>query len=139
MREMYGMNHMTTLYLQIITHGPIDTSVLYAQERHRSQLVYSGQETEVLKCWEHYRSLGGWPVDPRIVDYVYRAGLFYLTQVQWIRLDWALTTALAERWRSETLTFHLKHGETTITLQDVAVLMGLPIDGDAVIGNTSLD
>ncbi|MQL94922.1 hypothetical protein Taro_027582 [Colocasia esculenta] len=102
--------------------GPIDTS-----------------ETEVLKCWEHYRSLGGWPVDPRIVDYVYRAGLFHLTQVQWIRLNWALITALAERWRSETQTFHLRHGEMSITLQDVDILMGLPIDGDAVVGNTSLD
>ncbi|MQL91960.1 hypothetical protein Taro_024575 [Colocasia esculenta] len=59
--------------------------------------------------------------------------------VQWIRLDWALITALAERWRSETQTFHLRHGEMSITLQDVAILMGLPIDGDAVVGDTSLD
>ncbi|MQM12066.1 hypothetical protein Taro_044977 [Colocasia esculenta] len=64
--------------------GPIDTSVLYAQEGHRSQLVYVGQEIKVLKCWKHHRSLGGWPVNPRIVDYVHRAGLFHLTQVQWI-------------------------------------------------------
>ncbi|MQM08928.1 hypothetical protein Taro_041783 [Colocasia esculenta] len=47
--------------------GPIDTYVLYAQEGHKSQLVYSGQETEVLKYWEHYRSLCGWPVDPLIM------------------------------------------------------------------------
>ncbi|MQM02479.1 hypothetical protein Taro_035259 [Colocasia esculenta] len=35
------------------------------------------REIEVLKCWEHYRSLGGWPVDPRIVDYNFdRAGRY---------------------------------------------------------------
>ncbi|MQL84763.1 hypothetical protein Taro_017271, partial [Colocasia esculenta] len=96
-------------------------------------------ETEVLKCWEHHRSLGAWPVDPRIIEYVHRSGLFHLTQVQWIRLDWPLITVLVERWRSETHTFHLRHGEMSITLQDVAILMGLPIDGDVVVGNTTLD
>ncbi|MQM03878.1 hypothetical protein Taro_036669 [Colocasia esculenta] len=119
--------------------GPIDASLLYAQDSHRSQLVYTGQETEVLKCWEHHRSLGGWPVDPRIIEYVHRAGFFHLTQVQWIMLDWTLITALIERWRSETQTFHLRHGEMSITLQDVAILMRLPIYGDAVVGDTSLD
>ncbi|MQM09900.1 hypothetical protein Taro_042783 [Colocasia esculenta] len=50
--------------------SPVDNSVLYAQEGHRSQLVYIGRETKVLKCWKHHRSLGGWPVDPRIVEYI---------------------------------------------------------------------
>ncbi|MQL81629.1 hypothetical protein Taro_014101, partial [Colocasia esculenta] len=52
----------------------VDNFVLYAQEGHGSQLVYIGHETKVLKCWEHHRSLGGWPVDPRIVEYIHRAG-----------------------------------------------------------------
>ncbi|MQM15503.1 hypothetical protein Taro_048448 [Colocasia esculenta] len=47
--------------------GPVDNSILYVQEGHRSQLVYSGQETKFLKCWEHHRSLGGWLVDPCII------------------------------------------------------------------------
>ncbi|MQL79380.1 hypothetical protein Taro_011801 [Colocasia esculenta] len=38
--------------------GSVDTFVLYAQDSHRSQLVYASQKTEVLKCWEHHRSLG---------------------------------------------------------------------------------
>ncbi|CAN0861672.1 Serine/threonine-protein phosphatase 7 long form homolog [Linum grandiflorum] len=43
-----------------------------------------------------------------------------------------LCTALMERWRPETTTFHMYHGEMTITLEDVSFITGLPVDGAAV-------
>ncbi|KAL9686888.1 hypothetical protein QQ045_031281 [Rhodiola kirilowii] len=43
-----------------------------------------------------------------------------------------LGPALVERWRLETHTFHLHNGEMTITLEDVGVLNGLPIEVRAV-------
>ncbi|KAF1863100.1 hypothetical protein Lal_00041087 [Lupinus albus] len=49
-----------------------------------------------------------------------------------------LVTALVERWRPKTHTFHLPNGECTITLEDVAYQLGLHIDGDAVTGSTVL-
>ena len=49
-----------------------------------------------------------------------------------VKLDRSLLTALVDRWRPETHTFHLPCGEMTPTLQDVAMLPCLPISGDAV-------
>jgi len=39
-----------------------------------------------------------------------------------------------ERWPLETQTFHLSVGECTVTLQDVQVLWGVPIDGGIISG-----
>ncbi|CAN1194210.1 Serine/threonine-protein phosphatase 7 long form homolog [Linum perenne] len=44
-------------------------------------------------------------------------------------LDPELITALVEKCRPKTNTFHLYHGEETITLEDVQFLIGLIVDG----------
>ena len=49
-------------------------------------------------------------------------------------IDWPLITCLVERQRPETHTFHVPVGEMTITLQDVAIILGFRIDGPVVIG-----
>ncbi|KAL4315036.1 hypothetical protein AHAS_Ahas15G0144900 [Arachis hypogaea] len=41
-----------------------------------------------------------------------------------------------ERWRPETYTYVLQVGEVTVTLEDVAHIFGLPIDGEVVSGWT---
>ncbi|KAK1612682.1 hypothetical protein QYE76_036355 [Lolium multiflorum] len=51
----------------------------------------------------------------------------------------ATLTALVDRWRPETHTFHLRTGEMTPTLQDVSVILGLPIHGEALCMNTASD
>ena len=61
-----------------------------------------------------------------------RSGLHDVVCVGRMQYDRALVTAMVERWRPGTHCFHLPFGEVTITLQDVQVLFGLRIDGDAV-------
>ncbi|XP_073318160.1 serine/threonine-protein phosphatase 7 long form homolog [Primulina huaijiensis] len=45
-----------------------------------------------------------------------------------------LLTAIVEKWRRETHTFHLTVGKTTITLQEVAFIWGLNIDDMPITG-----
>ncbi|KAG9440013.1 hypothetical protein H6P81_020178 [Aristolochia fimbriata] len=100
---------------------------------------YHIQDPGCLECTEHFQTLRHGPMDERMLPYVEAAGFGALHRVQWLRLDKPLITALVERWRSETNTFHLANGEMTITLEDVAVLLGLRVDGDAVTGSTRGD
>ena len=54
-------------------------------------------------------------------------------------IDWPLITCLVERWRPETHTFYVPVGEMMIMLQDVAIILGLRIDGLAVTGTCVFD
>jgi len=73
------------------------------------------------------------PVDPRWVPRLSEAGLLTvarLAESALVKLDRSLLSALVDRWRPETHTFHLPCGEMAPTLQDVAMLLGLSITGD---------
>ncbi|KAG9450501.1 hypothetical protein H6P81_010466 [Aristolochia fimbriata] len=95
-----------------------DTPLLYDQDSHRSKAIWHGE---------------------RMLPYIEAAGFSALYRVQWLRLDKPLITALVERWRSDMNTFHLANGEMTITLEDMAALLGLRVDGDAMTGLTRGD
>ncbi|XP_010999288.1 PREDICTED: serine/threonine-protein phosphatase 7 long form homolog [Populus euphratica] len=116
--------------------GPIDGCVLYDQDKHVSSAVWDGQERGVLRCHEHTSKLGEWKLSPKQIELVEKAGFGYLRKIPAISLYNPLISALVERWRRETNTFHLSVGEMTVTLQDVALLLGLAIDGKPVIGIT---
>ncbi|GAA0166300.1 hypothetical protein LIER_21483 [Lithospermum erythrorhizon] len=116
--------------------GPVDDSVLYDQDKHVSTAIWEGQERGALRCHEHTSKLDRWTLTDKQIDLVRKAGFGYLRLIPSISLDNPLISALVERWRRETNTFHLTVGEMTVTLEDVAYLIGLPIDGEPVIGVT---
>ena len=61
------------------------------------------------------------------------AGFGHVINIKKVNINQHLVSALVERWRTETHTFHFSHGEATITLQDVTLQLGLKIDGLLVI------
>ena len=75
-------------------------------------------------------------VDNWVVDIIKGLGLEGLLKTPGREIDHGLIMALVERWWPETHTFHMPHGEVTITLQDVKVLLGLPVDDEAITGST---
>ncbi|XP_050383992.1 protein MAIN-LIKE 2-like isoform X2 [Argentina anserina] len=116
--------------------GPIDNSLLYDQDNHVSSSIWDGQERGVLRCHEHTSMLEHWKLTPKQIELVEKAGFGYFRSIPTIMLDNSLISALVERWRRETNTFHLPVGEMTMSLEDAALILGLPVDGNPVIGPT---
>ena len=56
----------------------------------------------------------------------------------WFTVDRGLLSALVDRWRPETHTFHLPVGEMAVTQQDVSLLLGLPLV-DRVVAARAVD
>jgi hypothetical protein len=63
--------------------------------------------------------------------------LAHLVSAHLSMMDSAVLTALVDRWRPETHTFHLPCGEITVTLQDITMILGLSIDSAPVSGTVS--
>ena len=76
------------------------------------------------------------PLKPHavIITYLHQSGFYHVSTIGSTHIDSKLIIALLERWRPETHTFHLPNGECTITLEDVSILLGLPVDGKAANG-----
>src|ERR1043165_1719870 len=50
-------------------------------------------------------------------------------------IDTKFILVLCEHWRPETHIFHIPTGECTVTLEDVYMLLGLPINGKPMNGD----
>ncbi|KAI5000306.1 hypothetical protein ZWY2020_004895 [Hordeum vulgare] len=116
---------------------PSSSTLLNPKINHRSDAIFGDQALEQLKL-RHHKPL---KFHERYRPYLREAGLLGLSQIcqRMPQLDKALITALVERWRPETHSFHLASGEMTVTLQDVAMLFALPIDGRPVCSSTDHD
>nr|POF00823.1 serine/threonine-protein phosphatase 7 long form like [Quercus suber] len=118
--------------------GPIDNLVLTQQANHRSEAIWNRQDPGTLTCRSRSKEFSNREpmVDDRVVNIIKALGLEGLLWLPGREIDHGLITALVERWRPETHIFHMPHGEVSITLQDVEVLIGLPVDGAAITGST---
>ncbi|KAL9665761.1 hypothetical protein QQ045_000082 [Rhodiola kirilowii] len=125
----------------IIHPGPIDNSVLSRQLKHRTEAIWNpeldrkGNVNVPLKVHKG----GALTLDARIRPYVVAASFYPWTRVCDVKVDPSLLTIVVERWRPETHTFHFNNGEATITLQDMSLLIGLPIEGVPVTGKSQFN
>ena len=119
--------------------GSLESNVLTGQLTHRSQDIWEGNVNMILNTRREdgnfWKLIEKYPIHPRVLEVIRLSGLYGVYKSNRPAIDRSLITALVERWRPETHTFHFRTGEATITLQDVEVLYGLPVNGDPVLGN----
>ena len=123
-----------------IKSGPIDGDVLWMQAKHVSEHVWNGEEDRklhirrVIPTYQREEE-----IPEEIIPLLRQCGFYWIIKMGYLKINASLITALIERWRPETHTFHMRCGECTITLQDVSVLLGMCVDGAPLIGQTNLD
>ncbi|RYQ90871.1 hypothetical protein Ahy_B09g096833 [Arachis hypogaea] len=74
--------------------------------------------------------------DDRVEEHLWFTDFYHASQIGIVQCQKALVNALVERWHPDTHTFHLPVGECAVTLEDVALILGLPTDGLPVTGMT---
>ncbi|XP_061341980.1 serine/threonine-protein phosphatase 7 long form homolog [Gastrolobium bilobum] len=127
-----------------IDPGPKEWGVLDedVQQCHRSQVVWNEGHLKSLRVRRASEGRGNRDVhDPDDIpqdlqQHLVRAGFWHAARMRRLPIDHRLITALVERWRPETHTFHMPVGEMTLTLQDVEAILGLRTEGRVVSGFT---
>ncbi|CAN1155572.1 Protein MAIN-LIKE 2 [Linum perenne] len=112
------------------TPQPWDCSLLWGESRHRASLVW--REPQACKALKLRQRSSALTFYPQYETFLRECGLYTVVSLLGQSPCKELVTALLERWRPETNTFHLLQGEATITLEDVEVLTGLPTRGRPV-------
>ena len=74
------------------------------------------------------------PSHPGVQARLARAGMLHASKISEVLFFNEVTTALVEMWRPETNMFQFPRGEAVITLEDVALLLGLRCSAQASAG-----
>ncbi|XP_017640186.2 protein MAINTENANCE OF MERISTEMS-like [Gossypium arboreum] len=111
------------------------TASLIKEDPHIADTVNKTESYRVLRG--RVNGLGYSP-DARLMSYLELAGFESTALIQTFDLRYDLISTLVERWRSDTHTFHLPCRECTVTLEDVALQLRLPIDGSPITGVSAI-
>ena len=130
------VHHPTSNFISFVFGLPFDIilmdhkPLLHHQHIHRSHTTINDLITS------YYHTIP--EPEPQIIQLLSSTGFQHIALIKQCKIDPALITALVERWRPETHTFHLPWGECTITLEDVALHLGIRVDGRVVAGPSFL-
>ncbi|KAH1045928.1 hypothetical protein J1N35_036712 [Gossypium stocksii] len=109
-----------------------------------SLIKNNGHISDTVNNMGPYRALRGrvnnlgYSSNERLMTYLELVGFGSTTLIQTFNLRYDLISVLVERWRPKTHTFCFPCGECTVTLMDVALQLGLSIDGSAVTGVSTI-
>ncbi|KAJ6799444.1 protein DEFECTIVE IN MERISTEM SILENCING 3 [Iris pallida] len=117
-----------------IPGGPTTPLVIQERESHISSLVFLGQlyDYPEVKLREHGDWRSSWELTVGQKALVEAFGFHHVDAIRIRRHDKDLILSLIERWWPLRNTFQLPVGEITITLADVAQILGLPITGNPI-------
>ncbi|XP_021309200.1 protein MAIN-LIKE 1 [Sorghum bicolor] len=107
-------------------------------EKHRARRIEDGEVLHCLRPMTH-EAATSMVYDEKYTPLLKRANLAAVARVcrrGTPPFNPAALTALIDRWRPETHTFHLPCGEMTVTLEDTAMILGVRIRGFPVTGDT---
>uniref|UniRef100_A0ACD5ZV92 Uncharacterized protein n=1 Tax=Avena sativa TaxID=4498 RepID=A0ACD5ZV92_AVESA len=110
---------------------------------HRGYIIAEGIKNLVplrLRYHGHFQEMMRY--DDRYEEHIRTLGLLpfiHMVNRGSPHMNPAAITALIDRWRPETHSFHLRTGEMTVTLQDMSMILALPIQGDPLCVNTASD
>ncbi|XP_019418548.1 PREDICTED: serine/threonine-protein phosphatase 7 long form homolog [Lupinus angustifolius] len=115
--------------------GPshINPSLLNLQKDYVSTNIWNGGEVMFRAKYNFWQQL---PF-AQVLEVIRNTAFGHILDIGKIKINNHLITRLVERWRPETHTFHLPIGECTITLEDIAYQLGLPVNGAVVTRITS--
>ena len=118
-----------------LCYGPEDPSLLFHQDEHISASLMADGTSNVFRVRRTETKVWAMPIHENVKYWLDVWGFRgVLESNRPMRMDNELITALVERWRPETHSFHLPVGEATVTLQDVQSLWGLRADGRVFTG-----
>uniref|UniRef100_A0ACD5UDW2 Uncharacterized protein n=1 Tax=Avena sativa TaxID=4498 RepID=A0ACD5UDW2_AVESA len=136
------VNRSVLKHAQWMTLNPLLNNAHYDVQHRAYKMSEKRQELQPLRLRYHEVSSGKMRYDTRYTPYIQQLGLLpfiHMVTRSTPAFNPAAITALVDRWRPETHTFHLRTGETTITLQDMSMILALPIEGNPVCMSSDSD
>lgn len=91
--------------------------MLYLQYNVNMDLLLFLKKSCLIRLKHHYH-MHGWSL------------VYYVSRLGTVSIDHSLVMAMVERWCQKAYTFPHLVGKATLTLQDLAVILGLRSDGD---------
>lgn len=90
------------------------------------------QDCDLLKFINHVRKITKLQQSNELwfQNVLWQSGMRYLCKTDYVTVNHGMINGFVERWHTEMSSFHIPHGETFITMDDVSCLLYLPIKGN---------